>query len=104
VAKFTLELSDGLAQLSDLFVPYQHEPMMLDPEDARTIRRCIKKLRDAARSLENEASRLKWNEPTLRQQIAEGRRVAAEIERQGSNVVPFPPRPRPFSDGYGGAA
>lgn len=98
--RLSLELSDGLTELSALFTEYEHEPRILDPEDARTIRACISELRAAARRLENEISARRWNEEARKDRAAELRRAIAEIERPGSNVTPFPVIARPFSDGH----
>ncbi len=92
-----ITLSEGLTQLSELFAGYEHEPRVLDPEDARIIRRCIKALRIEARALEREAARPR--EDTLMRQLAEACRIAGEATRPGSNLVLFPPPARPLSEG-----
>ncbi|MEO9612609.1 MAG: hypothetical protein ABJG86_09850 [Nitratireductor sp.] len=98
---FSLDLSDGLVELSLLFVEYEHEVKILDPEDARTIRSIIRELRLRARALENEVSRSRWNN-RCRLQNAGHRNadtIIAAVETPGSNVRLFPIIHRPFSDG-----
>jgi len=100
-----LGLSDGLVELSRLLKDYEHEPKVLDPEDARTFRAILRELRLRARSLENEVSRHRWNAAARAEREsrkAAGEAVLAEISRPGSNIALFPVIPRPFSDGRPG--
>ncbi|WP_032935154.1 hypothetical protein [Mesorhizobium sp. WSM3626] len=97
--RMSLELSDGLAELDDLLSDYQHEPRILDPQDARILGDCIKILRHKARDLENRLSRDLWNGAARAEREAEAERVAEVAFQPGSNVCLFPVIPRPFSDG-----
>ncbi|TPL49118.1 hypothetical protein FJ937_16665 [Mesorhizobium sp. B2-4-4] len=98
----SLDLSDGLAELDDLFSDYQHEPRILDPNDARILSERIKQLRHAARNLENRLSQKLWNDQARAERVAEADRVAEAVFAPGSNVHLFPVIPRPFSDGRPG--
>ncbi|TPJ83872.1 hypothetical protein FJ422_16500 [Mesorhizobium sp. B2-6-3] len=100
--RMSLELSDGLAELDDLLSDYQHEPRILDPQDARILGDCIKLLRQKARDLENRLSRDLWNGAARAEREAEAERVAEAALRPGSNVFLFQPISRPFSDGRPG--
>ncbi|MER8990447.1 hypothetical protein [Mesorhizobium sp. M0678] len=102
--RMSLELSDGLAELYDLISDYQHEPRILDPEDARVLCDCIKELRGKARDIENRLSCKIWNEQAREEREAEADRIAEAVFRPGSNVCLFPVIPRPFSDGRSGGA
>jgi len=107
----SLELSDGLVELSRLLTDYEHEPKVLDPEDARIFRAILRELRLRARSLENEVSQHRWNAAARAEREADraamraaGDALLAEALRPGSNIALFPVIHRPFSDGRGGAA
>jgi hypothetical protein len=100
--RMSLELSDGLAELDDLLSDYQHEPRVLDPQDARILGDCIKILRHKARDLENRLSQKLWNEAARDEREAEAERIAEAAFQPGSNIRLFPTIPRPFSDGRPG--
>ncbi len=105
--KMSLELSDTLFELRREFEPFEHEARVLTPDNARTLSAVLKELGVMARKLENEVSRQRWNDMALAERsvrLAEGRRIIAESERRGSNIVLFPLGERPFSDGRGGEA
>lgn len=105
MSKMSLELSDGLVELSRLLTDYEHEPRVLDPEDARTFRAILRELRLRARSLENEVSRHRWNAAARAEREASKAAldaVIAEISRPGSNIALFPVIHRPFTDGHTG--
>lgn len=113
MSSMSLELSDGLVELSGLLKDYEHEPKVLDPEDARTLRAILRQLRLQARSLENEVSRHRWNAAARAERAAErdadraalrdaGDALLAEISRPGSNIALFPVIHRPFTDGRSG--
>ncbi len=103
-AKMSLEVSDGLAELSKLLADYEHEPRVMQPDDASTLRACLKVLRNAARRLENEVSQKRWNAEAKHDRIVETEVILSEVTRPGTNVLLFPIIPRPFSDGHPGAA
>lgn len=86
-------LSDHLTRLSGLLADFEHEPRVLEPSDARTLRQVITGLRIEARKMENELSRHRWNE--------QARRDRAALPVIGGNVVAFPDRSPAFSDGRG---
>lgn len=94
MAKFTLELSDGLAELAMILRDFTHEPRILDPQDAAALVASIELMHGSARALETQLSRHMWNEPALRERLAEQQKIA-EISRPGSNVTLFPVVPRP---------
>lgn len=109
MSSMSLELSDGLVELSRLLTDYEHEPKVLEPEDARTICAILRHLRLRARSLENEVSRHRWNAAARTERAAEreamratGEAVLAAVSRPGSNIALFPVIPRPFTDGRSG--
>ncbi|MER8814362.1 hypothetical protein [Mesorhizobium sp. M0965] len=97
--RMSLALSDGLSELRDLISDYQHEPRILDPEDARVLCECITELRGKARDIENRLSCKVWNDQAQAEREAEADRIAEAACRPGSNVRLFPVIPRPFSDG-----
>lgn len=101
-ARMSLELSDGLDELQHLFDDYQHEPRVLDPEDARAFAACCSELKKRARDLENAVSCKLWNDAARDDRIAEGRRIVAASTN--ANVILFPLPHRPFSDGRDGTA
>lgn len=100
--RMSLQLSDGLAELDDLLSDYQHEPRILDPQDARILGDCIKLLRQKARDLENRLSCKLWNDQARQEREAEAERITEAALQPGSNVFLFQPIPRPFSDGRPG--
>lgn len=104
MARLSLELSDGLAELRDLLSDYTHEPLVLQPDDARTLMEVCAVLRDRARKLENEVSRGRWNREARRERLAEADAILAAVAAPESNVRLFPVIPRPFSDGRSGGA
>lgn len=104
MARLSLELSDGLAELRGLLSDYVHEPRILDPEDARTLMDVCAVLRNRARKLENEVSRSRWNREARHERLAEAETVLAAVAAPESNVRLFPVVPRPFTDGAGGLA
>lgn len=87
MAKLSLDLSDGLRELSALFDDYTHEPRVLEPADARAFKEAIRLLYSAARSLENEISRRRWNELARDEALSD--HVLGEAYRAGSNVRLF---------------
>jgi hypothetical protein len=99
-----LSLSDGLVELSRLLADFEHEPKVLDPEDARTLRQILRTLRLKARALENEVSRDRWDRAARRDReaaaIAGGLAVAAHMTA-GGNVLAFPNVRPAFDDGRG---
>ncbi|WP_054309994.1 hypothetical protein [Mesorhizobium sp. 1M-11] len=99
MAKMSLELSDGLQQLKRLFVDYQHEPRVLEPDDARIIQQCIELCYARARELENEVSAKRWNDEARRDRLVEMDRILSEIQRPGTNVMLFPVVERPIFEG-----
>lgn len=104
MAKMSLALSDGLAEMAKLFDDYTHEPRVLSPEDARVFQECCRFLYGHARDLENEVSAKRWNDEAQRDRIVETGRILAAVRAPGSNVELFPVVPRPFSDGRSGGA
>lgn len=100
--RMSLELSDGLAEIDSIVSEFQHEPRILDPNDARILGDRIKQLRHRARDLENRVSRDMWNEAARAERDAEAERIAELAFQPGSNVRLFPVIPRPFSDGRPG--
>ncbi|SDA39431.1 hypothetical protein [Mesorhizobium qingshengii] len=100
--RMSLALSDGLSELRGLISDYQHEPRILDPQDARVLCECIKELRDKARVIETRLSQKVWNDQARAERQAEADRIAEAVVRPGSNVCLFPVIPRPFSDGRPG--
>lgn len=102
--RMSLELSDGLVELRHLLDDYQHEPRILDPQDARILSRCIQELTTRARALENEVSQKRWNEIAKAERLADMDSIIEAVHRPGSNIALFPVIPRPFSDGRPGAA
>lgn len=100
--RMSLALSDGLSELRDLISDYQHEPRILDPQDARVLCECIKELHARARDIENRLSCKLWNEQAQAERAAEAELIAEAAFRPGSNVHLFPVIPRPFSDGRPG--
>ncbi|CAN7164222.1 hypothetical protein LJR234_000324 [Mesorhizobium amorphae] len=97
--RMSLALSDGLTELGQLLSDYQHEPRILDPEDARTLGDCIKELSRMARAMENRLSAAIWNEQARIEREHEADRIASAASLPGSNIKLFPVIPRPFSDG-----
>lgn len=93
MAKFSLDLSEGLEQLAAELKPYETKALVLAPGDAKTLRACVDLLWQAARRLENEVSRHRWNEGAreLREQSVTAT-VVEEAARPGSNVKMFPGR------------
>lgn len=98
MAKLSLALSDGLAEMVKMFDEYSHEPRVLDPADARAFAECCKFFRNRARELENEVSKKRWNDEARRDRLIEANRVLAAVSAPGSNVELFPVVPRPFTD------
>ncbi len=101
MAKMSLELSDGLQQLKRELAEYDHEPRILDPQDARVLIECVELLHQRARDLENEVSAKRWNEEARRDRILEMDRILSEIQRPGTNVRLFPVVERPLFGGAG---
>jgi hypothetical protein len=99
----SLELSDTLEAMRRQLSEFEHEGCWMDAEAVATTLRLLRDLTLLARQLENEVSRLRWNEPALRQQIAEAR-VVAEAQRPDTNLRLFPAPHRPFDDGRGSHA
>lgn len=93
-----LSIEDGLSELSQLFVEYEHEPRILDPQDATGIRECIRVLRERVRKLEHLAA-TGPSAVTIKMQRSEEQAVLAALADPGGNVCLFPAIPRPFSDG-----
>ena len=93
-----LSIEDGLSELSQLFVEYEHEPRILDPQDATRIRDCIRVLRERVRKLEHQ---LATRPPavSLKMQRSEEQAVLSALSDPNGNVCLFPVIPRPFSDG-----
>lgn len=98
MARFSLELSDGLADLAGLFDNYTHEARVLDPDDARAFRACVRLLLQRARELENEVSRHRWNDEARREREAQ-EAIVAEAMRPGTNLRLFALPHRPIGDG-----
>lgn len=92
---FSLELSDGIAELRLQLDPYCRETLVLEPGDARALQHCCDLLYRRAREMECELSRRIWNEQAAVDRIQEMNRVAEEIGRCGTNVTLFPVVPRP---------
>lgn len=107
MARMSLDLSDGLAELRRQFNDYTHEPRVLAPSDARTLQEICDVLYARARELENEVSAKRWNEAARLDQ-RDSDRVLAALQAPDTNIRLFPVIPRPFSDGHpqwpGGAA
>lgn len=99
MAKMSLDLSDDLAQLATNFEQFSHGGLVMDGETCIGIVAEIRKLHRAARRLENEVSRKRWNDAARTEQRHELARVLDEVTRPGSNVKLFPVIHRPFSDG-----
>ena len=98
--KLSLALSDGLFELRRSFAAtFPSGGMVLDDEQTDQLVTLLKEFGAMARRLENEVSRSRWNEPALRDRIAEAEKILAETKRPGSNVALFPVVPRPFQDG-----
>ena len=106
MARFSLELSDGIDELARQFQDYTHEARVLDPADAITLISCCRLLKERARQLENEVSAKRWNEAAHSERAMEERRltetVICELDRPDTNLMPFPVVHRPFNDGMGG--
>lgn len=100
MARLSLALSDGLAELRELLADFAHEPRILDPEDARTLMEVCAVLHGRARKLENEVSAKRWNEDARRERLAETDAILAAAMEPGGNVTLFPVIARPFSDGH----
>ncbi|RWN30150.1 MAG: hypothetical protein EOR97_17415 [Mesorhizobium sp.] len=100
--RMSLDLSDGLAEIDGLLAEFQHEPRILDPNDARMMGERLKQLRHQARALENRLSAKLWNDQAAADREAEAERIAEAAFQPGSNVCLFPVIPRPFSDGRPG--
>lgn len=97
--RMSLELSDGLSEIGQLISEFQHEPRILDPNDARILGDRIRQLRQNARDLENRLSAKLWNDQARIERETEAERIAELAFQAGSNVCLFPVIPRPFSDG-----
>lgn len=99
MARMSLDLSDDLAQLAANFDSFAHGGIVMDGETVIGIATTLRSLHRAARALENEVSRKRWNESARLERMEETGRVLAELTRPGSNVTLFPVIRRPFSDG-----
>lgn len=95
-------LSDALSALRRNLADYEDTGVVLCGEEVRSLRADLKELLMAARNLENEVSRRRWNEMGRSERdwaVETARAIAAEVGRPGSNVALFPMIPRPFTDG-----
>lgn len=102
MARMSLALSDGLAELSQMMSDFQHERRILEPHDARLLCQILKGLGLQARGIENQLSAKLWNEEARKDRAAEAERIASAACQPGSNVMLFPVIPRPFHDGLQG--
>lgn len=96
----SLDLSDDLARLADNFDQFAHGGIAMDGETVIGIVATLRSLHQAARKLETEVSKKRWNEAARLERMQETKRILAEATRPGSNVKLFPITPRPFSDGH----
>jgi len=101
--KMSLALSDGLFELRRKLAGWdQNEGRYLTVDEVRGLLTELKELGMKARRMENDQSRLLWNEEAqkdLKRLMAQGDIVVAAAARPGSNVRLFPPPERPFGDG-----
>lgn len=102
MATMSLALSDGLSELGQILSDFQHEPRVLDPNDARILCDHLANLRRQARLMENQLSAKLWNEAAREDRAAEAERIVSAVTAPGSNLVLFPVIPRPFHDGRSG--
>ena len=96
------EVSDGLMAFRRWFAEYDQTGITLSGEDVRELRRQLGALTTAARKLEHEISRHRWNEHarTDLKRLAEQEQVVlAEAARPGGNVLLLGRMAMPFSDG-----
>ncbi len=104
MARMSLDLSDDLATLAQYFDQFAHGGIAMDGETVLGIVATLRDLHRAARKLEMEVSRKRWNDAAQVERAQEMRRVLDEATRPGSNVKLFPVIHRPFSDGLSGGA
>ena len=97
MTKMNFNLSDGLFQLRRaLMDKFPSGGMQLDDAQTDELVAFLKELGVMAQRMENEISRHRWNEPALREQIAE---LEAELARPNTNVRLFPVVSRPLPGG-----
>ncbi|WP_048648971.1 hypothetical protein [Nitratireductor soli] len=105
MSRLSLELSDGIAELRAQFDVYAREALVLPQRDARALQVCCDLLYQRARAMETALSQHLWNEAARRDRAMDAERIAAELERPGTNIALFPVVPRPQSaPETGGAA
>lgn len=104
MAKMSLHLSDSLNELGQMLSGFEHEPRVLQPHDARMLRRILKELGQEARTIENQLSAKLWNDQARLERFVDAEAIASAASQPGSNVMLFPVIPRAFSDGLGGQA
>ena len=102
MSTMSLDLSDDLARLADNFDQFVHGGIAMDGETVIGIVATLRSLYRAARQLENEVSKTRWNRAAELDRRIEARRILYEVGRPGSNVTLFPVIARPFSDGRPG--
>ncbi|MBP0439468.1 hypothetical protein [Tianweitania sediminis] len=101
----SLELSDGIADLSAMLFAHESGERALTKRKARYVRECLRAMWHRARELENLASRKEWNRLSREereereereQRRREQLRLADALSVPGTNVVLFPIVPRPI--------
>lgn len=89
MTRMSLDLSDDLARLAANFDQFAHGGLTMDSETVHGIVTVLRNLRKAARQMENEVSRLRWNEAARRERTQLSA-LLDEAGRPGSNVTLFP--------------
>ncbi len=96
--KLSLDLSDDLGRLADNLDGLTRDGLSLDREATAILAATLRSLYRAARALETEVSRHRWNE-AARLERADIGRILDAATRPGSNVKLFPVIHRPIPGG-----